>query len=403
MSGSFEDIVILIAESDEDDRKKLFNILSKYFNVILEANDGKEAYELYKKNKIDIIISSDELPAISGVDLLKLIRLSDTNIGFIITSKEVEASVLLELIDLNVNAFLSKPISQGKLLEKIDLLSERILLKKKLLIKDNEVENYISAVDKVALIYKMKANGAITYMNESMLLMSGYGKDEIRNLNFKDIIHPEIPSKYIKETWDYLKDGKLWKGNTKFLSKNKEVFYLNNSIFKIEDNNNEEFITISFLTTKENLEKRDFQKKVILNIKEANKKEQLLHKDISKLKEELLNSKRIINNFNQVTVDELNTKILRQDNQLRKYEKDIATFDEKYSTMLMNKKSEIEMHVNALQLHKVKIDKQVEDIITLTKEVDTSHEKIKSLIKDLEIKNKKIIDLMFIIDENNIK
>lgn len=403
MSASFEDIVILIAENNDIDRKKLFDVLSKYFKFIYEAKNGKEAYDLYKENKIDIIISSDELPITNGLDLLKQIRLSDTNIGFIITSKEVDSSILLELIDLNVNGFLSKPISRGKLLEKIDLLAERILIDKKLSIKDNEVRNYISAVDKVALIYKMKADGSITYMNESMLLVSGYEKNDIKNLNFKDIIHPDIPSKYINQTWEHVKEGKLWRGNTKFLSKQKEVFYLNNSVFKIEHDNIDEFITISFLTTKENLEKRDFQKKVILNIKEANKKEQLLLQDISRLKEELLHSKIIINNFNHITIDDLNKKIYKQDSQLRKYEKDIIALNEKYSDMLMNKKHEVEMHVNSLQLHKVKVDKQTIDIKNLNKRIESSQAKIKSYTEEIESKNKKIKDLNFLIEEANSK
>ena len=216
------------------------------------------------------------MPELNGLDFLKLVRMSDLYIPFIITTAQINSEILLKAINLNVSSFLMKPINLPQLLEKVDILCEKKHIQNKLKSKQNEIENYLEAVDKVSLIFKMTEDGNITYMNESMRIVSKYEKSEIKALNFDDIIHPDIPKRYLDETWKKIKNNELWNGNTKFISKSNEVFYLNNTIFKINNTQDEEYITIAFINTKENLEKRDFHKKVLLNIKEANKKEYIL-------------------------------------------------------------------------------------------------------------------------------
>ena len=72
-------------------------------------------------------------------------------------------------------------------------------------------------------------------MNESMFEISGYEKSDLNRLNFSEIIHPDIPQKYIEDTWGKLNNGELWTGNTKFISKTKDIFYLKNTILKLQD------------------------------------------------------------------------------------------------------------------------------------------------------------------------
>lgn len=306
----------------------------------------------------------------------------------------------MKAIDLNVNSFLLKPIDLKKLLEKVDIFCEKKLYEKKLKFKENEVKNYIKAVDKVALIYRMKENGAITYMNEGMLTVSKYTEDEIEELNFKDFIHPDIPQKYIDNTWEKIKANKLWKGNTKFITKDKETFYLNNTVFKVKNSDeSEEYITIAFLTTQENLEKRDFHKKVLLNIKEANIKEYKLKDKIEGLESEINNLKTFISSLNNNDIELLNKKIIDKEKQIVSYEKEIVELNDKYKKMLSSKKSEVEHHVNSLQSYRMKIDLLKTQIKDKTEEINVTHNKIKSFQEDIIQKDKIIKDLRFIINQ----
>jgi YesN/AraC family two-component response regulator len=404
LSTAFDDILILIVAPSLDDRLLLTSTLSKYFNNIVEAENGKIAYDIFKeKNEVDIIISDIDMPELNGIDLLKLVRMTDLHIPFILTNSEFNSELLLKAIEFNVSSFLLKPIDLSKLLEKIDLFSEQRITEKKLTLKQKEMVNYLEAVDKVSLIYKMHENGHITYMNDSMKEVSKYSDKEIKNLNFRDIIHPDIPTKYIDETWDQIKSDKLWRGNTKFLAKDKEVFYLNNTIFKINNLDEDEYITISFLNTKENLEKRDFHKKVLLNIKEANRKETELKITIDKLNKEISEYRVFISDHDIDNLDDIQDKLINKEKQIKLLEVTTAQFQEKYENMLRNKKEEMEHHINNTQKHKITTDKVKEEIKKLKKEVDTTHKKMKVLLSEHTKKDKIIKDLRFIINEMDNK
>ena len=383
-------IIILIVENSQIDRKILVDALKKYFPNILEASNGEEGYEIYKENKnIDIIISDLNVEKLSGINFLKLIRASNLNIPFIVTTARIEVDTMIEAINLNVSSYIPKPIDIGILLQKIDSLCEKKHFESRLEEKRKEIAYLLEAVDVAALIFRMNAKGEISYMNTAMCEVSGYDKEEITSLNFDDIIHPEIPKKYINRTWDELKNGKLWKGNTKFITKEGETFYLNNTIFKT---NMEDFITIAFLTTKENLEKRDFQRKVILKFQESNKREFELKTQNSELEEKFeklknlyegtLNALKVLKDKNISNVRQLNHYELQGDNLTQKYEK-----------FMNSKKEEVEVYIKSLNIEKKKNEKLIFKYDELLELVNNLKEKNTNLEEEIKNKNIKINDL----------
>lgn len=397
MTDSFlKEITILIVEDAEVDRKILVNILEKYFPKILEASDGEIAYQLFKSHKnIDIIISDINMPKISGLDFLKLVRQSDLKIPFICITGGLQPEIIFEAINLNVNSYLTKPIDARLLLEKIDFLCERKYERTQLENKRKEIEYYYEAIDKAALIFRMDGNGKILYMNNAMLDVSQYSKNEINRLNFDDIIHPDIPKKYIKDAWAHVKEGKLWKGNTKFISKNHKLFYLNNTIFKL-NNENEEFLTIAFLTTKEILDKREFHKRVIMKFQEANKKEFELKEENSILKKKLNRISELYEE-DKIIINSLKDKHSINLRQLQHYEIQGDLLTKKYDKFMSAKKEELETYIKSLNLEKQKNEKMILKQEELSLLVEQLRERNMSLEEDVRNKNRKINNLNEII------
>ena len=387
-----EKIKILIVEDSDLDRNILFNTIKKYFPNIIKVSNGKEAYEIYKEDKeIDIIISDIHMPELSGIEFLKLVRSSDVNLPFILTIAKIEPEYILEAINLNVSSYLLKPIDVRTLIQKIDFLCEKKYYESHLIKKQKEIEYYLEAVDKASIIYKMTIDGNITYMNNAMLKVSGYIEDDIPKLKFEDIIAPEIPKKYIEMAWEQIKDGKLWHGNTKFIAKDGEIFYLNNTIFKI-NNFEEEFITIAFLTTKENLEKRDFHKKVLLNITEANKKEYELKNKIINLTNKLDQSSILLDNNNE-TISSLKEKSLQKERQLKHYELQGENLSDKYEKLLNSKKNEILNYIQSVKTEKKRVDTLLSENKHLNAEINTLRKKYGNLEDEIKVKNKRINEL----------
>ncbi len=389
MEESFlKKISILIVDDSKTDLAIIDKSLSRYFKKVYSASDGAEAFEIYKENKnIDIIISDIQMPKINGLDLLKLVRRSDLSIPFLIVSATFDQDILIQSINLNVSSFLPKPINLHSLIEKIDILCERKYFNYKEELRKDEINNYLDSVNTVACIYKMNHDGNITYMNNPMLNITGYEEKDIDMLFFDHIIHPDIPKKYIEQSWENLKNGEVWKGNTKFITKNKEAFYLNSTIFKLSSED-DSFITIAFLTTKENLEKRDFQKKVINNIKEYNLKESNYKKEI-----ENLNSQKANLIFLSNTTTGLEEKIARLRSQVNKYELELNQKDKKYEQMLKHKQEEIRSFVEKAQNEMIKVSLIQEEKVFLEKNIKLIAKQNMMLKEESERSNKRLKDL----------
>ncbi|MGB7403748.1 MAG: response regulator [Arcobacter sp.] len=398
MNDTFlNEITILVVEDSATDRKILVDTLKKYFTNVLEASDGQEGYETFKNNKdIDIIISDLNMPNVSGINFLKLIRTSDANIPFIVTTGKIEPEVIIEAINLNVNSYIQKPIDVRVLLQKIDYLCEKKYFEIRLEKKRKEIEFLIEAVDVAALIFKMDDKGKIFYMNAAMMDVSGYNKEDISDLNFDDIIHPEIPKKFIDSTWEDLKKGQLWKGNTKFITKDGETFYLNNTVFKT---NNENFITIAFLTTKENLEKRDFQRKVIQKFQEANKKEYKLKQENNELKNKLAKVESLYEE-SLITLKAIKEKNMSNVRQLKHYELQGDNLTQKYDKFMSSKKDEIENYIKSLNIEKQKNEKLTIKYDEILELLENTKERNLNLEEEIRNKNRRINDLSEVISNN---
>ena len=64
---------VLIAEDNEANQELIKIILSKYGLSFDVANNGLEAFELYKKNKYDLILMDEQMPVMDGIEAVRQI------------------------------------------------------------------------------------------------------------------------------------------------------------------------------------------------------------------------------------------------------------------------------------------------------------------------------------------
>lgn len=392
-----KDLRVLFVEDEELAREKLAKLLNKLFKEVILASNGLEGLEKYQQSKatnekIDLIISDINMPILNGLEMLERIRIIDPFVPLIFTTARSETDNLLRAIDLNVSNYIIKPIDTNVLVKKITEVCEKEYFEMELQEKQKEFQKYLDAVDSVALIYKMDENGIISFANKSLLEASKYTLEELKNINFSELIHPDVPKQSIEETWEVLKSGKIWTGNTKFISKDKESFYLKNTIFKLASNSKDEYITIGFSTTQENLEKREFQKKVMKSVQEFNKKEYAYKKLITEQNDKIKQLESYIPKL-QEELEEQKTKTLSRQRQLDHYEMQMHNVDEKYLEHMSTKSKEAEDCAKTLAIVRQEKNHFAEKYREVNEETLAMKKELVLLMKTNDEKMKKIHDL----------
>lgn len=114
---------ILIVDDEQTTRQGLQKTLEKWSGGkydILSAADGPEAYELFNKNKIHLLISDVSMPEMDGLKLLSKIKENGYKPVVIIVSGYPDFNYAQEAIRLGVINYLLKPLSKQKLIEAVE-------------------------------------------------------------------------------------------------------------------------------------------------------------------------------------------------------------------------------------------------------------------------------------------
>ncbi|MCW8838997.1 MAG: transporter substrate-binding domain-containing protein [Thiovulaceae bacterium] len=157
----FNDSSIMIVDDIQENRTLVIENIKSHNIKVFEASNGKEAIDIAKKNKLDLIFMDIRMPVMNGYTATKEIRkFSDTPIV------ALTASIMREELDKlgqnNFNGYLRKPVSKSELYQSI---SEHIEYKSiNQTIESNETElksetienlqNLVESTDKLLESYE---------------------------------------------------------------------------------------------------------------------------------------------------------------------------------------------------------------------------------------------------------
>lgn len=113
----FKNYTILCVEDEDGIREVIVDTLKYYFDEVYEARDGEEGYEIYLDYKPKIILSDIQMKNCDGIEFVKKIRENDHNTTIIMLTAYSNEEYLMDLINLNVNHFILKPLNLKKLNE----------------------------------------------------------------------------------------------------------------------------------------------------------------------------------------------------------------------------------------------------------------------------------------------
>lgn len=89
------------------------------FEVVGEAENGIKAIRLFRKLKPDVVTMDLIMPALSGVDSIKVLKLIDEEAKIIVISSSGQKSAVEEAIEAGASSFLVKPFKEKALAERL--------------------------------------------------------------------------------------------------------------------------------------------------------------------------------------------------------------------------------------------------------------------------------------------
>ena len=111
---------ILIVEDEIDLGESLRELLMEDYNRIDIAIDGSEALKKIESHKYDLIISDILMPVMSGLDLLRNLRLKGVQTPLIFMTGNGTKDLVQSAIKLGAVDFIDKPITIGSLKEVVE-------------------------------------------------------------------------------------------------------------------------------------------------------------------------------------------------------------------------------------------------------------------------------------------
>lgn len=155
LSLLLKEITILYVEDDIESQKEISDILQKFSDNVLVASNGIEAFDIFNNNEVQLIITDIEMPKMDGIKLVTKIRENDISVPIIMLTAHTQNDYLLSCVNLNIQAYIIKPINSLKLKEALYKIVEYLNLTSNIYIHINHELSYdkinallISSVDK---------------------------------------------------------------------------------------------------------------------------------------------------------------------------------------------------------------------------------------------------------------
>jgi len=245
---------VLLVDDEEAARTQVYNILILFFSTVYSAQDGEEAFEIYKDKQPDMVITDLTMPKMDGFGLINAVRSVNKNQRVIVMSAHTETDVIVKSIRSGVDGYILKPIDANQMFEAIEKTASLVKLEKDNISYQNNLEKMVDTQAKK--IVDQLINDNLTKLpNKEKLYLDFQSSqfDELMLLNIDNFSQ-------INSTYGYEDGDTLLQEIALFL---KQAISENEILYR--GNGDEFFIAIKSSTPKEALHLAESIKEKVYN------------------------------------------------------------------------------------------------------------------------------------------
>ncbi len=220
---------VLYTEDDDLTRHKVSRSLKRRCKEVYEAENGKKGLELYKQFMPDIVVTDISMPEMDGVQLITEIKKINSDTPVIVTTAFNETSQLIQLISLNIDEYLHKPIKANELITALEKRASYLM-------QTESVRKLSQAVEQSpASVVITDRKGKIEYVNTKFTKSTGYSLEEAIGKNPRILKSGVQGREFYKDLWVTITSGKEWQGEFHNKKKNGELFWEYATIAPVKD------------------------------------------------------------------------------------------------------------------------------------------------------------------------
>jgi two-component system, NtrC family, sensor kinase len=239
---------ILIVDDDADFCASIKENMEEIGYTVKTAVRGREAVSLCEKDSYDIAIIDIRLPDISGIEVIRKIRIISPSTEFIYITAYASLDSAIEAVrQEHVISYETKPLDMDHLLSVLKQINKR----KK---AEEQIRKLTQAVEQSPVtVLITDTYGNIEYTNPKFTQLTGYTSEEVYLHNPRILKSGRTPSAVYKELWETIKSGKEWRGKFCNKKKNGELYW---EFAVISPVKNLEGVTTHFIAVKEDITER---------------------------------------------------------------------------------------------------------------------------------------------------
>lgn len=167
---------VLYIEDEIDLLKHTTSIIEDFVKTVYSAQTTKEAFEIIKTKKIDVIISDILIKDENGIEFLRKLKNEfKLEIPAILTTAFTDTDYLLDAIKLKIENYLIKPVNVKELLNSLhDVLLPRI--------QQKEIEQNYNIIKTISIITDNKQVEIIKFIIKNL------DENSMLNYSYSDIM-----------------------------------------------------------------------------------------------------------------------------------------------------------------------------------------------------------------------
>ncbi|MGD9336685.1 MAG: PAS domain S-box protein [Syntrophobacterales bacterium] len=206
---------ILVIDGDQDTREFLNTFLKSDGYTVFTAEDALGGLEIFARENPAIVFTDMDIPGLDGLELLKRVKGQNPDVQVIFVTDRAETDLAVQALQLEASDFISKPISNQRLMDALLRVKERLWRRGKLqeylrnleqLIKDtteelekrHELEHNLIQTSMDGIIANDR-QGNIIIFNEGAERIYGYTREEAISAIHVTQLYPEGDARKIKK------------------------------------------------------------------------------------------------------------------------------------------------------------------------------------------------------------